>query len=76
MIYPNPSSELFTVRRLNTAGDNMDIKVYDVMGKLIRQQSNITDTNYKLNLAGVSKGIYFLHLNIENKRLVKKLILN
>ena len=54
----------------------MDIKVYDVMGKLIRQQSNITDANYKLNMTGVSKGIYFLHVNIENKRLVKKLMLD
>lgn len=76
LIYPNPSSEIFNVRRMNTTGDNMDIRVYDVMGKVIRQQSNITDANYKLNMAGVSKGIYFLQVNIENKRLVKKLVLN
>ena len=76
LIYPNPSSEIFNIRRMNTTGDNMNIKVYDVMGKLIRQQNNITDANYKLNMAGISKGIYFLQVNIENKRLVKKLMVN
>ncbi len=76
LIYPNPSSEIFNIRRMNTIGENMNVKVYDVLGKLIRQDKNITDANYKLNMAGVSKGIYFLQVNIENKRLVKKIVLN
>ena len=76
LIYPNPSTEIFNIRRMNTIGENMNVKVYDVMGKLIRQDKNITDATYKLNMAGVSKGIYFLQVNIENKRLVKKIVLN
>ena len=75
LIYPNPSSEIFNITRINTAGENMTVKVFDVMGKLIHQRKNIVDRNYKLNMSGVSKGIYFLHVNIENKRLVKKLLL-
>jgi len=54
----------------------MNIKVYDLMGKLILHEKNITDASYKLNMTGVSKGIYFLQVNIEDKRLVKKLVLN
>ncbi len=76
LIYPNPSSEIFNIRRMNTIGENMNVKVYDILGKLILHDKNIIDANYKLNMAGVSKGIYFLQVNIENKRLVKKLVLN
>jgi len=76
IIYPNPSSEIFNIKRFNTVGENMTIKVYDVMGKLIRQYSNVTSANFELNMMGVSKGVYFLQVNIENKRLVKKLVLN
>ncbi len=76
LIYPNPSSEIFNIRRMNTIGENMNVKVYNVLGKLILQDKNIIDASYKLNMAGVSKGIYFLQVNIENKRLVKKIVLN
>ena len=76
LIYPNPSSDIFNIRRMNTTGENMSIKVYDLMGKLISQDENINDANYKLNLKGVSKGIYFLQVKINNKRMVKKLVLN
>ena len=75
LLYPNPSSDIFNITRFTTAGENMTVKVFDVMGKLIHQRKNIVDRNYKINLNGVSKGIYFLHVNIENKRLVKKLLL-
>jgi len=60
---------------MSTAGEDMSIKVYDLMGKLISQDENIIDANYKLNLKGISKGIYFLQVKINNKRMVKKLVL-
>ncbi|HHC79397.1 MAG TPA: T9SS type A sorting domain-containing protein [Flavobacteriia bacterium] len=75
-IFPNPSSAIFNIKRTTTAGENMNIKVYDVTGKLIRQKNNIIDANYRLDMNGISKGIYFLQVSIDNKRLVKKLILN
>ena len=76
LIYPNPSSDIFNIRRVRGNNEEMNVKVYDIMGKLIRQDKNITDANYKLNMAGISKGIYFLQVNIENKFLVKKLVMN
>jgi len=76
LIYPNPSRDIFNIKRTTTIGENMNIKVYDVTGKLIRSKSNVTDTNYELNMSNISKGLYFLEVSIDNKRLVKKLILN
>ncbi len=75
-IYPNPSSDIFNIRRINGNGEVMKLQVFDVTGKLIRNHTNITDNNYKLDMVGVAKGVYFLRISIDNKQLVKKLILN
>ncbi len=75
-IYPNPSSDIFNIRRINGNGEEMKLQVFDVTGKLIRNHDNITDNNYKLDLIGVAKGVYFMRISIDNKQLVKKLILN
>ena len=76
LIYPNPSTAIFNIKRATTTGENMNVEVYDVTGKLIRSKSNIIDGDYELNMNNVSKGLYFLQVSIGNKRLVKKLILN
>lgn len=75
LIYPNPSSSIFNIKRNKTTGQKMNISVFDVMGKRIKKQSNITENTYQLHMNGVAKGIYFLKINIDNKNLVKKLIL-
>ena len=43
--------------------------------KLIQKQTNITNENYQLQMKGVAKGVYFIKISIDNKNLVKKLIL-
>ena len=75
-IYPNPSKDIFNIRRTNFLGEQMEVKVYDVTGKLIKNQKNIINNNYQLEMSGVTKGFYFLRINIGNKFLTKKLILN
>jgi len=76
LIYPNPSKDIFNIKRVNTIGENMNVKVYDVTGKLVRSKSNIIGGDYELDMSNISKGLYFLQVSIGNKRLVKKLVLN
>ncbi len=76
LIYPNPSKEIFNIKRSTAIGENMNIKVYDVTGKLIRSKSNIINEIFELNMKDASSGLYFLEVSIDNKRLVKKLVLN
>jgi len=75
-IYPNPSSDIFNIRRVNGNGEEMNVQVFDVTGKLIRKHTSITENNYELDMVGVAKGVYFMRISIDNKQLVKKLILN
>ena len=37
----------------------MSVKVYDVTGKLIKNQKSIRNNNYQLDMSGVTKGLYF-----------------
>jgi len=75
-IYPNPSSDIFNIKRRSGNGEKMNIEIYDITGKLIRKLNNINDNDYKLDMTGIAKGIYFMRINIEEKYLVKKLLLN
>ncbi len=75
-IYPNPSSDIFNIKRRNGNGEEMNIEIYDITGKLISKHNDIIDNDYKLDMIGVAKGIYFMRIHIDSKQLVKKLILN
>lgn len=70
-IYPNPVNDIINI-------DVNDFKntyliIYDNIGRLVTKQKLITKTT-QLNIASLSKGMYFLQLQNEDKILNKKLI--
>ncbi len=70
-IFPNPSKGAFTISRNNTKP--LNISVYDISGKQVYSESQVTSSNHQINL-NVSQGIYFVKLKSDNSSLVKKLI--
>ncbi len=70
IIYPNPSSGVFTVKLLNTA----NIIVIDFQGKIILEQKNI-DNEITINLSNYPKGTYLVELTNNNTTEVQKIIL-
>lgn len=74
-IYPNPSSTIFNIKRGAFLGEKMDISVYDITGKLLLNRKEIIKSSYPLDMSGINKGVYFMRITIDNKSLVKKLIL-
>lgn len=67
IIYPNPTSGV-----VNIGGDNVDIKVYNHLGKLIIDESNAT----KIDLSNYANGMYHLHITKNEKTIIKKIIKN
>ncbi len=68
-IYPNPSNGTI---RLSTDNSNaMDLRVYNVLGKLVLQRSDIR-ANQEINISSLNKGVYIVKVN---NNLVQKLIL-
>ncbi|QRM89894.1 T9SS type A sorting domain-containing protein [Lacinutrix sp. WUR7] len=69
-MYPNPSNgNTITI----VAKENLSVEVYDVLGKRIKMQ-NITPSQNKLNISGLSKGLYLVRFNSATGSTTKKLI--
>jgi len=62
LVYPNPSSDLFTVQLPNEAIQQIDI--FDVNGRLVYSQSFRDGlSEIILNLSNLASGIYFINAN-------------
>ena len=69
-IYPNPTKENVYVSNLKE--DNVDLKIYDINGKIVMQQK-ISNKEY-LNVSKLSNGIYQLTFEGKNWKENRKLI--
>lgn len=75
-IYPNPSNGLFNVTLGNFIPEA--ITVYDLSGKIILTDKNVTISNYSylLNLSNAATGIYFVKIVSDDQSVVKRIIKN
>jgi aminopeptidase N len=72
-VFPNPVSDFLNI---NCSGRQFQkAEIYDINGRLVHTIiSNISaNTNYKINLSDLSRGIYFLKAIIDNDVLIKKI---
>ena len=73
-IYPNPSNGLFNISLGNLEPDS--IEVYDVLGKLILNKDKVFVSNFQTNidLTSATKGVYFVKINIQGQKTVKRIV--
>ena len=74
-VYPNPSVGIFNI---SWRGDTKaQIQVSDVSGKIILLQKEIESENrsYEMNLTNLVSGVYFVKLSVNDKQVIKKIIL-
>lgn len=70
-IYPNPATNnLFINSPVNSS-----INLFNILGKNVKSVIN-TSGNLKLNTSDLSKGIYLVKINSENKTKTSKLLIN
>ena len=67
LVYPNPTSGIFTIDRNNTDLDGCCFRIYDAFGKLLIS-NNLTKESNTIDLSNQPAGIYFLQL-IEDGRI-------
>ncbi|MEZ4875589.1 MAG: T9SS type A sorting domain-containing protein [Flavobacteriaceae bacterium] len=70
-LFPNPAQTYFTI----TNADNANIKIYDILGKQLLVQKNISN-NQSIDVANLSSGTYFISIEKDNYTSVQKLIIN
>jgi len=71
-IYPNPAKTFFII---HTNAAVQSVKIYDVLGKLIKAEDPAEFSDEKqISLKGISSGVYFLKVNTEEAEFIKNLI--
>ena len=71
-IYPNPAKTFFII---HSPAVVQSVKIYDVLGKLIKAENWAEFKNEKqISLKNINPGVYFLKVNTEDTEFIKKLI--
>lgn len=76
-LYPNPNNGQFTLQLISDNENDANVRVFDLTGKMVAQQrfaSTKGENRFSMDLGTQPSGIYFVEVNINGERLVKKLI--
>jgi len=72
-VFPNPATDKINIK-LPKNTTSAELELFDVLGQKVLGK-NITENNAFLNTTNFSKGMYFLHFNMENSNKTIKVIL-
>lgn len=76
-IFPNPVSDILTVSFNLTKTSDVNIMVYDLLGKVVFEANKgvnqIGNKEFNLSLGDIDSGFYLLKLNVGNDSFVKKI---
>ena len=79
-LYPNPTNSSSVIEFSSKATDKINLVVLDMLGKTMEQSHNLDGSNgkvsYTINQGGhLAQGIYLINLEVNGKRLTKKLVI-
>lgn len=76
-ILPNPSDGVFILKSTKFSGNNFDISITDINGKIIFSKNNfiIKSNGSQINLKDAPKGVYFIKLQSQLKTYTEKIII-
>ena len=71
LIYPNPTDGNFTVTWKNRYSNRLDITIYNILGKAVKEVQADPDVNeIQLDLNGNSKGVYLFEMKDKKNDLI------
>lgn len=73
-VYPNPAEDILWIQNSTIVNDGI-IKIYDLLGREVLQETFITDKK-QINTASFSTGIYLLKIISGHSETIKKVIIN
>lgn len=76
-LYPNPNSGTFTIKLKSLSGKDIKVKVYDIRGRFIFNNSynNTSDIKQEINLNNVQSGMYLVNISDGDKQITKKIVI-
>lgn len=81
VMYPNPTSSSSTLEFYSTKNQAAKISVHDITGRVLEESTKTSDSDghisYVINQNGhLASGIYIVTIDVNNKRVSKKLIID
>jgi hypothetical protein len=73
-VFPNPSSGIFSISLQHSRP--VKCRVYDVLGKMVLKDEYRNASVLTIDLSSQYKGIYFVEIITEGRRVVKKAVVN
>lgn len=74
-LYPNPATQQVVIQLDLPLQSKWTIKMYDVTGKLIKQEDvSQIESSKKISLQGIQEGLYFIEVNVDGIRAAKRLL--
>ena len=67
-IYPNPASDIIQIQ---ATGRKLAVNVYNIAGQVVLSSVNESS----MNISSLSKGLYFIDVNVDGEREVQKLVI-
>ncbi len=71
-LYPSPASDRITVELNNLEGNDYKVIIYNVVGGVIDQKTNVLDGKFTLDTSEYTAGIYFVSLTSDSSYLIRK----
>jgi len=71
VLYPNPASTIINLRN----AENANIQVFDILGKLILSQNNIS-VDAQINVSQFQSGTYFMKISKDNLVTTKRFLIS
>ena len=68
-LYPNPASTILNLKN----AENADIQIFDILGKLILSQTNIS-RDAQVNVSSLENGTYFMKIAKDNAVITKRFL--
>ena len=79
-VFPNPASDFINVNFSTTKASDVQINIYDIVGKLVRSEkysvNNTGSVQFKVETGGLDTGIYMVQLVVGNTMQTKKISIN
>ncbi|MCD4682514.1 MAG: T9SS type A sorting domain-containing protein [Bacteroidales bacterium] len=70
-VYPNPASDIVTIE---SEFEIVSLKVYTPKGQIVTDEL-INNNNYKFDASLLNPGIYFLQIDFEDDRILRKIVI-
>lgn len=74
LLSPNPVEDILNINWSSANLQNLSVRIYDINGRLLCYKESIEDQSTYISFKDWNKGIYFVHIFDNNKRIVHKIL--